>query len=452
MCHLHGGRKSAVAFAGAARENVPSPSLKEIAVPDSPLPLGEPKALGFDAERLARIGPAMQAFVAEGRVPNLVTLVARHGQLAHLHACGVLDLEDDGPAGADTLFRMWSNTKPIAGVATMILYERGVLTPDDPVAKFLPEYADQRVFNPAEPMAPVPAKRGVTIRDCLTNTTGLVNPSTMPHFYRQQYREPLTTLGWNRDGTDMLTRPDADRPSSRERVRAQAQLPLAAQPGEQFEYHMGYPPLSAVLEEASGQRLDAFFKESIFDPLGMNDTSFYLQEGALPRFGASYMPREVDGKMRLVAIDKAATSEKITGPQREFAAGGDSGGVLTTAGDYARFGQMLLNGGELDGVRILGRKTVELMTGNHTGDMVIPITGPGFHWGLGVATYHGRDRFPLIRSPGAYGWSGAAGTTYFADPKEDLLAICLTQVMAHGTMPNNTYQEDFERLIYQALV
>ena len=215
---------------------------------------------------------------------------------------------------------------------------------------------------------------------------------------------------------------------------------------------MGYPPLSAVLEEASGQRLDAFFKESIFDPLGMNDTSFYLQDGALSRFGASYIPREVDGKMRLVAIDKAATSEKTTGPQREFAAGGDSGGVLTTAGDYARFAQMLLNGGELDGARILGRKTVELMTGNHTGDMVIPITGPGFHWGLGVATYHGHDRFPLIRSPGAYGWSDAAGTTYFADPKEDLLAICLTQVMAHGTMPNNTYQEDFERLVYQALV
>ena len=419
---------------------------------NSPLPLGDPRELGFDADRLARIGPAMQAFVDDLRVPNLVTLLARRGQLVHLHACGVLDLEDDAPAGVDTLFRMWSNTKPIAGVATMILYERGALAPDDPVAKFLPEYADQRVFNPAEPMAPVPAKRGVTIRDCLANTTGLANPSTMPHFYRQQYREALTTLGWIRDDANMLTRPDGDRPSSRERVRAQAQLPLAAQPGEQFEYHMGYMPLSAVLEEASGQRLDAFFRDSIFEPLGMNDTGFYLPDGALPRFGASYMPREVDGKMRLVAIDKAATSEKTVGPKTEFAAGGDAGGVLTTAGDYARFGQMLLNGGELDGVRILGRKTVELMIGNHTGDMAIPITGPGFHWGLGVAAYHGRGGFSRIRSPGTYGWSGAAGTTYFADPKEELLAICLTQVVAHGTMPNNTYQEDFERLAYQALV
>ena len=418
---------------------------------DSPLPPGDPQELGFDTERLVRIGPAMQQFVDDRRVPNLVTLAARRGQLVHYHACGVLDLDEPAPAGVDTLFRMWSNTKPIAGVATLVLYERGLLTPDDPVAKFLPEYAKQRVFNPAEPMLPVPAKRGITIRDCLTNTTGLANPSTMPHFYRQQHREPLQTLGWFDDDANMLSRPKREH-NNRERVRAQAALPLAAHPGEQFGYHMGYQVLSAVLEEASGQRLDELFRESIFEPLGMASTGFYLPEGALHRFGASYMPRKVDGEMRLVAIDKAATSEKTEGPKAEFAAGGDMGGVLSTAGDYARFGQMLLNGGELDGVRILGRKTVELMIGNHTGDMVIPITGPGFHWGLGVAQYHGRDRFPLIRSVGTYGWGGAAGTTYFADPAEELLGVCLTQVMAHGTMPNNTYQEDFQRLVYQALV
>ena len=299
------------------------------------------------------------------------------------------------------------------------------------------------------PSQPVPAKRPITIRDCLTNTAGLADPSTMPYFYRQQYREALTTIGWIRDGD---SKEGAEQPDNRTRVRAQAELPLAAHPGERFGYHMGYPALSAVLEEASGQRLDAFFHDHIFAPLGMNDTGFYLQEGQLPRFGASYMPREVDGKMRLVAVDKAATSEKTVGPPRMFSAGGDAGGVLTTAGDYARFGQMLLNGGVLDGARILGRKTVDLMIGNHTGDMVIPITGPGFHWGLGVATYHGRGRAPLIRSVGTYGWGGAAGTTYFADPAEEILGVCLTQVMAAGTMPNNTYQEDFQRLVYQALV
>ncbi len=415
----------------------------------SPLPVGDPADLGFDPQRLARIGPAMQAFVDDGRVPNLVTLVARRGRLVHHHACGVLDFDEDAPAGMGTLFRMWSNTKPIAGVATLILYERGLLTPDDPVSKFLPEYAEQRVRHAREPMLTIPAKRGITVRDCLTNTTGLQDPTTMPNFYRQQYREALETLGWVQRDANMLTVPEN---SNRERVRAQAELPLVAHPGERFGYHLGYRLLSAVLEEASGQRLDALFREAIFEPLGMDDTAFYLKEGALDRFGASYVPRAVDGEMRLAAIDKAATSEKTVGPQREFAAGGDMGGVLSTAGDYARFGQMLLNGGELDGVRLLGRKTVDLMIGNHTGDMVIPMTGPGFHWGLGVAQYHGRDRFPLIRSVGTYGWGGAAGTTYFGDPAEELLGVCLTQVMSHGTMPNNTYQEDFQRLVYQALV
>ena len=412
---------------------------------DSPLPQGDPAALGFDPRRLARLGDAMQAFVDDRRLPNLVTLVARRGQVVHQQACGVLDLDDGTPAGLDTLFRMWSNTKLIAGIATLILYERGLLNLDDPVARFLPEYADQRVRRADEPMATEPARRGITIRDCLTNTTGLQDPPTMPHFVSQQYQDLLTQIGWD---AGMLTVPERD---NRARVRAQAQLPLAAHPGERFDYHLGYPLLTAVLEEASGQRLDQLFRDAIFEPLGMNDTGFYLKEDALPRFGASYMPREVDGEIKLVAVDKAATSEKTVGPKREFAAGGDFGGVLTTVGDYARFGQMLLNGGDLDGVRILGRKTVALMTANHTGKMVIPITGPGYHWGLGVAVYHGGGGSPLIHSAGTYGWDGAAGTMYFADPAEHLLGVCLTQVMAAGTMPNNTYQEDFRRLVYQAL-
>ena len=416
---------------------------------DAPLPQGAPAALGFDPQRLESIGPAMRAFVDDGRLPNLVTLVARRGQVVHQHACGVLDLDDHTPAGLDTLFRMWSNTKPIAGVATLILYERGLLNLDDPIARFLPEYADQRVRRVDDPLATEPAKRGITIRDCLTNTAGLQDPSAMPHSYRERYTDVLTKIGWIGPGAGMLTVPESD---NRERVRAQAQLPLMAHPGERFDYHFGYPLLSAVLEEASGQRLDEVFQEAIFEPLRMNDSGFYLKDGALPRFGACYIPREVDGKMQLVAIEKAASCEKTVGREREFAAGGDFGGVLTTVGDYARFGQMLLNGGELDGVRVLGRKTAALVTGNHTGEMVIPITGPGYHWGLGVSVYHGGAASPPVHSVGTYGWDGAAGTMYFADPAEDLLAVCLTQVLAAGTMPDNTYQADFRRLVYQALV
>ena len=415
----------------------------------SPLPQGDPADLGFDPQRVEDIGAAMRAFVDDGRLPNLVTLVARQGKVVHQQACGLLDLDDDAPVALDTLFRMWSNTKPIAGVATLVLYERGLLNLDDPVARFLPEYADQRVRRPGDPMATEPANRGITIRDCLTNTAGLQDPSAMSHSYREQYEDILTKIGWIGPRGGMLNVPESD---NRERVRAQAQLPLMAHPGERFDYHFGYPLLSAVLEEASGQRLDALFHEAVFEPLCMDDSGFYPKEGALPRLGACYMPREVEGEMRLVPIEKAASCEKTVGPQREFAAGGDFGGVLTTVGDYARFGQMLLNGGELDGARVLGRKTAALVTGNHTGEMVIPITGPGYHWGLGVSVYHGGADTPPVHSVGTYGWDGAAGTMYFADPAEDLLAICLTQVLAAGTMPNNTYQEDFRRLVYQALV
>ena len=412
----------------------------------SPLPVGDPKSLGFDPERLSRIGPAMQEFVDDRRVPNLITLVARRGRLAHLDARGVLDFDTDVPAPTDTLCRMYSNTKPVASVATMILFERGVLTPDDPVAKFLPEFAHSRVRVASAPMTTEPAKRPITIRDCITNTTSFSDAATMPSFYRQQYGEALKTMGWMPRDDD-----DSPAPSNRERVRALAEIPLAAQPGERFVYHMGYPVLGAVLAEVCGQPLDGFFQDNIFEPLGMVDTDFYLKDGALNRFGTCYAPRKEGDEVRLTATEKAETSDKHLGPRTEFGVGGDSGGILSTAGDYARFGQMLLNGGELDGVRVIGRKTVDMMLGNHTGSQVIPMIGPGFHWALGVSVYNGRDGFPLLRSVGTYGWGGAAGTTYFADPKEELLGVCLTQVLSAGMMPNNNYQETFQRLVYQAL-
>jgi CubicO group peptidase (beta-lactamase class C family) len=416
-------------------------------LPQSPLPEGDAAALGFDPKRLAEIGPAMQAYVDDQRVPNLVTLVARKGKIVHFESCGVLDFESGTPAGDDTLFRMFSNTKPIAGVALCILYERGLLTPDDPVSKFLPEYADLRVQNPDMMMMTVRPRRPLTIRDCITNTTGFNNAATMPAAYRTQYEDACRTLGW-------LEPPKGEpRPSNRERVRALAQIPLLAHPGERFVYHAGYPVLTEVLEAACGQPIGEFMGENIFDPLQMNSTDFYLKDGMLDRYGSSYVPRMIDGRMQLAEVDKAKTSEKTVGPKTEFCVGGSSGGVLSCAGDYARFGQMLLNGGELDGERIIGRKTVDLMIGNHTGDMEIPMTGPGFHWGLGVATYHGRGRLaPLIRSVGTYGWGGAAGTTYFADPAEELMGVCLTQVMNHHAMPDNDYQEAFQRLVYQSLV
>ena len=421
----------------------------------SSFPHGDAAALGFDPKRLERIGPAMQAYVDDERLPNLVTLIARRGQVVHLEARGVLSFDTGRPATPESLFRMFSNTKPLAGVATCILYEQGLLNPDDPVSRFLPEFGDSRVQIPNAPGMTERAKRGITVRDCLTNTTGIVNPGTMPAFYRERYADvfarmydgvdALKTLGWMR-------RDDAPVLSSRERVRALAELPLKAHPGESFEYHVGYPVLTEVIAAASGQPVDEFIQQNILDPLGMNSTGFYVKDGLAEHFGDCYIPRQSGDAVELAVFERGETSEKITG-SGEFCVGGSSGGIVTTVGDYARLGQMLLNGGELDGVRILGRKTVEVMVGNHTGDMVIPISGPGFHWGLGVAAYHGRGRLALLlRSVGSYGWDGAAGTTYWADPSEDLLGVCLTQVMMAGMMPNNDYQETFQRLAYQALV
>jgi len=397
----------------------------------------------------------MQSYVDAQRLPNLVTLIARRGQIVHLDARGVLSFATGRPATAESLFRMFSNTKPLAGVATCVLYERGLLTPDDPVSRFLPEFGDSRVQVPNAPGMTEPAKRAITVRDCLTNTTGILNPGMMPAFYREQYADvfarmndgvdALKTLGWMR-------RDDAPALPSRERVRALAELPLMAHPGERFEYHVGYPVLTEVIAAASAQPVDEFFQQNIFDPLGMDRTGFYVKDGLAEHFGDSYIPRPSGGGVKLEVFDRGESSEKITG-SGEFCVGGSTGGIVTTVGDYARFGQMLLNGGELDGVRILGRKTVDLMVGNHTGNMQIPITGPGFHWGLGVATYHGRGRpAPLMRSVGSYGWDGAAGTTYWADPSEELMGVCLTQVLQAGMMPNNDYQGAFQRLAYQALV
>jgi len=408
------------------------------------LPTGDPAALGFDPERLAAIGPAMQKFVDDEKVPNLVTMVVRKGQVVHLDARGVMDFESNTPVDTGTLYRLYSNTKPIAGVATLILFEAGILTPDDPVTRFVPELKNMKVHVPGG--APVDVNRDITIRDCLTNTTSLMMPMSAPMSFRQQYRDALTTLGWLAgEGGRRAT------PSQTERMAALAQLPLADHPGKRFVYHVGFPILGAVLEAAAGQNMGDFFREQIFEPLGMNDATFYLKEGQLDRFPTCYVPKAGEGDVKLVVQEDPTTSEKNTGPQTQFGVGGDAGGVVAPIGGYARFGQMLLNSGELDGKRILGRKTVDMMRGNHTGEMLIPMTGRGFHFGLGIAVYHGEDARPLIRSRGTYGWGGAAGTTYFADPEEELMGICFTQVMQAGMMPGNNYQETFQRMVYQSL-
>jgi CubicO group peptidase (beta-lactamase class C family) len=421
---------------------------------DWDFPSAGPEEVGFSSERLKRIAPAMQSYIDRKKVPNIVTLIARHGKIVHLDARGYLDLGNKKPVAADSIFRLYSNSKPIAGVAALILVEEGLMGLDDPVSKYIPAFRNPRVRvadysgSPASNTRTEAARREITIRDCLRNTTGLATPRRSPISYLREFPEITAELGWEHD--DTLNIPPIS--TYLARVEAQAGLPLSFHPGTDWEYHVGYAVLGAVIEKIAGKTLEEFYQERIFRPLCMKDTSFYLARKNLARFTTCYHPELKKQEWVLAVLDQAEKSEKVAGPRVCFAAGGDMGGVLSTIGDYTRFAQMLLNGGELNGVRILGRKTVELMTTSHTGKIFIPFTGPGFGFGLGVGVYIGGSPHPIMRSVGSYGWGGAAGTNYLADPKESMLMVCFTQVLNHTTIPQNNFQEDFEKLVYQALI
>lgn len=427
-----------------------------------PLPSAKPEDVGFSSERLAQIGSGLKKYVDQQKVPNMVTLVARHGKLVHFDTRGYMDCENKKPVTKETIFRLYSNSKPVAGVVTMMLFEEGKLGLDDPVYKYIPSFRNQLVlvtnvdkpepnFNDKpEPnmnilLPTVPANRSITIRDCLRNTTGLPTLMHMPLIYLTIYKDALTDLG-------LYPGSAPGKRDFRERAEALAKLPLSFQPGTDFDYHVGYGLLSVILEMVAGKPLEEFYRERIFELLGMVDTSFYLPEGKLDRFPVCYIPRRVGQEWKLVISERPETSLKVVGPKIYFDVGGDYGGLLSTAGDYSRFCQMLLNGGEIDSVRLLSRKSVEMMTANHIGDIHNTITGRGFGFGLGVSQYKGGAVRPVMRSVGTFHWGGAGGTFSFMDPKEDLLGICFTQVLFHYSMPGNLFQEDFERLVYQALI
>ena len=324
-----------------------------------------------------------------------MTLVARHGKIVHFEAQGYMDFERRKQVQKDTVYRMWSNTKPITGVAAMICVEEGLLELDDPVSKYIPAFKNpvvryQETTGRRETgrgsMAKtptVPADREITIRDCLRNTTGLPTARYAPIQYLSEFRDVYPEANW----FTALLKPN----DIRKNIEAQAKLPLDFQPGTQFVYHVGFPVVGVVLEIVTGKTLEEFYRERIFKPLGMRDTSFYLPEKNLDRFPCCYRPTQERGEWEITIAERPENSEKVKGPKTFFEAGGGSGGVLSTAADYARFAQMLLNRGELDGVRILGRKTVELMTSGHTAENIqVAVAGPGFGFGIGSGGLQGR--------------------------------------------------------------
>jgi CubicO group peptidase (beta-lactamase class C family) len=428
-----------------------------------PLPQVKPAEVGMSAERLARIRPAMQSFIDRNQTPNFVTLVAREGKIVHFEAQGYADCARKKPVTKDSIFRLYSDTKPFTGAAAMILAEEGLLNLNDPVSKYLPSFKNPLVVQhtrvrqgPPEISNTLPARREITIRDCLANTTGLATFRKAPHWMTSKFKKYIDESGW--DITVSIDTPP--RTGYRERVEAHAHIPLCAEPGTEYEYHVGYPVMGVIIEQISGKTLEEFFQERIFRPLGMKDTSFYLDKAKLKRFTTSYTPKYENGQWDMAVFDQAETSEKVTGPKIHFGAGGDMGGALSTVSDYTRFAYMLLNQGEFDGVRILSRKSVEIMTSGQTGGVGTDL-GPGIDFGIGVEVYHPGDKYPVLRTPGTFGKGGACGTIFFADAKEKLLAISFTQKMLGNalvreinapTTPDNGFLEVFERLVYQALL
>jgi CubicO group peptidase (beta-lactamase class C family) len=404
----------------------------------------KPEAQGFSSERLARIGRVMQRYVDERKVAGTVTLVARRGQVVHFEPCGMAHIEVNQPMARDTIFRIYSMTKPITSVAVLMLLEEALIRLSDPVADYLPAFRHVKVLDPSPGAGGrvVEPERPITIHHLLTHTSGLSygwddNPTT-DALYRQI---------WEKRNHD----PDF---SLNDWVEMLAGIPLLFQPGTRYRYGMSTDVLGALVQAVSGQPFEQFLQERIFAPLGMVDTAFHVPAEKIGRFAANYGPAE-DGAAEVGAaktgglkvIDVPETS-RYAKPTRSPSGGG---GLVSTTSDYLRFAQMLLNRGELDGVRLLGRKTVELMTTNALSAGVYfdndPASYRGFGLGVSVLLDVGRSQQP--GSVGVYGWGGAANTNFWIDPHEELIGIVMLQFM-----PSNTYPviADFRNLVYQALI
>ncbi|GAB4130529.1 MAG: serine hydrolase domain-containing protein [Acidobacteriota bacterium] len=389
------------------------------------LPRAEPAEVGMSAERLARLSAVMRQYVDNQRVAGLVTLVIRDGKVAHLGTYGYLDLEKKTPMRPDAIFRIASQSKAVTTAAVMILQEEGRLLLSDPVSKYLPEFSHVRVATrESGAYREEPAKRPITIRDLLTHTAGIsYGGGAAEAAYRWE-----DLYGWYFADHDETIG---------EAIRRLATLPIDAQPGEKYIYGFNTDILGRVVEVVSGQSLADFFQERIFTPLKMTDTHFFLPPEKVARFTPVYGH---DPAGRLYLVEPADRNDYVSGPRKCYSGGA---GLLSTARDYGRFLLALLNGGTLEGVRILSRKSVELMTSNHVGDK---FGDRGFGLGFWITEHVGRSG--QMGSVGAFGWGGAYYTTYWVDPQERLVALLMCQLLPARDMD---LHPKFSTLVYQAL-
>ena len=401
----------------------------------APVLHAEPESVGFSARRLERLDTGLQGYVDRKEVPGVVALVARHGKVVYHKRFGHRDVEGGKLMSTDVIFRIASMTKPVTSVAAMILWEEGRFQLRDPVSEFLPEFSDMEIAVPVGPgdynrgpYKAVKATSPITIQHLLTHTAGLANP------YRGFTRGLYDELRVNRKPNGTIG----------DYVTELSKLPLNFEPGERWEYGPATDVVGRLVEVLSGMNLDEYFRERIFRPLGMNDTHFYLPESKLPRLAALYRPNEA-GKIELQESPDE-NSRWVKQPHVYFSGGG---GLVSTAADYFRFHQMMLNGGELDGVRILGPRTVRLMTSNHTGDLAVWLRGAGFGFGLGYSVLTERGPSARPAAEGSYGWGGAYCTVFWVDPVEEVIGILMTQVRPYTHL---NIRQDFQTLTYQALV
>lgn len=391
------------------------------------------KELGFDPQRLERLGALTQRYVDTGKLPGFVSLVARHGKIAYLNTCGYRDIATQTPYEMDTIFRIYSMTKPITSVSILQLYEQTLFNLHDPIAKFLPEFANMTVFEEGRR---VPVDTPITFQHLLTHTAGLTYGG---------FGEPnLHQVDVLYNEMDFLSM----KRTLAEAVGMVAGLPLRFRPGQKWHYSVATDVLGRLIEVISGQTLDTYFAEHIFEPLGMADTAFHIEPSKLDRFATLYHITPDDP---LAILDHPETSDYLP-PVKGFSGGG---GLVSTIRDYFRFASCLLNKGEMDGIRILGRKTVERMQMNHLPSALLPISYEfdepmhGLGFGLGVSTIMDIAQSGMMGSNGDFGWGGYAETFFLVDPSEDLVAINMTQCIPSSFYP---VRKEFRTAVYQALV
>lgn len=404
----------------------------------------EPEKLGFSSERLQRIGPAMEKHIGDDKLAGVVTAIARRGELVHHEAYGLMERENQTPMSNDAIFRIFSMTKPITCTALMRLYEQGHFQLMDPVSNFISGFKNLKVHTDG---GLVDLDEPINIRHLLTHTSGLTY-----HFWEygeveEMYREAKVA---------------SEKPLEAF-VADLTELPLVFQPGSAWRYSFSQDVAAHLVELMSGQSFADYLEEHIFQPLGMVDTGFYVPEQNLNRLTGMYgvadvLAPEVTGTFLWEEADKGV-NQLIEGPSNSLASaphnvfrGGH--GLVSTAGDYLRFAQMILNGGVLDGQRILGRKTVEAMTTNHLAPELLPmeeggVYNPGFGYGLGFGVLMDLGQSRTLGSVGEHFWSGAATTSFWIDPVEELIAF---QAAQFQPMAYHLVAEDFRVAVYQSIV